>query len=282
MISYVFQIISRTKTPAEIIAEYERLQREKEERRLQQRTNPRVCVTLFLNLVTDLRYIGQQSVLWLRLQHVLLLLFFFFFWSVEARTHKTLRVISVHMGGMYHTVIQSSSEIFVFFLFFVCLLPLHWDVCVCVWQKCSTTCTLLFHTFFFCHRDHVPEVDDDILFTFIFTTIYFSHSYLPWYTFHIYIYHCKATAVFLSALKLFLFANAGHCQCWNRCHRSVWWLWAGWWWLLWVSCVPVTQNWERHWLYRLTETVILILLVLLLLTCTIDKVPFLTWACSAL
>ncbi|KAK7093992.1 dnaJ homolog subfamily C member 11-like isoform X2 [Littorina saxatilis] len=47
------EIISRTKTPAEIIAEYERLQREREERRLQQRTNPRGTVTVGVN-ATDL------------------------------------------------------------------------------------------------------------------------------------------------------------------------------------------------------------------------------------
>ena len=38
------QVIARTKTPQEIIAEYERIQKEKEERRLQQRTNPRVSI----------------------------------------------------------------------------------------------------------------------------------------------------------------------------------------------------------------------------------------------
>ena len=36
------EVISRTKTPAEIIAEYERFQQEQEERRLRQRTNPKV------------------------------------------------------------------------------------------------------------------------------------------------------------------------------------------------------------------------------------------------
>ena len=50
------QVISRTKSPAEIIAEYERLQREREERRLQQRTNPRVCI---LFVVVTLRLQGQ-------------------------------------------------------------------------------------------------------------------------------------------------------------------------------------------------------------------------------
>ncbi|KAL8587316.1 hypothetical protein ACOMHN_045563 [Nucella lapillus] len=47
------EVISRTKTPAEIIAEYERLQREREERRLQQRTNPRGTVSVGVN-ATDL------------------------------------------------------------------------------------------------------------------------------------------------------------------------------------------------------------------------------------
>lgn len=43
------EIIARTKTPQEIIAEYERIQKEKEERRLQQRTNPRGTITLGIN-----------------------------------------------------------------------------------------------------------------------------------------------------------------------------------------------------------------------------------------
>ncbi|XP_076451687.1 dnaJ homolog subfamily C member 11-like isoform X3 [Babylonia areolata] len=47
------EVISRTKSPAEIIAEYERLQREREERRLQQRTNPRGTVSVGIN-ATDL------------------------------------------------------------------------------------------------------------------------------------------------------------------------------------------------------------------------------------
>lgn len=36
------QMVERKRTPAEIREEYERLQREREERRLQQRTNPKV------------------------------------------------------------------------------------------------------------------------------------------------------------------------------------------------------------------------------------------------
>lgn len=36
------QVVERKRTPAEIREEYERLQREREERRLQQRTNPKV------------------------------------------------------------------------------------------------------------------------------------------------------------------------------------------------------------------------------------------------
>ena len=35
-------MIAKTKTPAEIMAEYERIQKEREQRRLNQRTNPRV------------------------------------------------------------------------------------------------------------------------------------------------------------------------------------------------------------------------------------------------
>lgn len=35
-------MVERKKTPAEIREEFERLQREKDERRLQQRTNPKV------------------------------------------------------------------------------------------------------------------------------------------------------------------------------------------------------------------------------------------------
>ncbi|XP_029651609.1 dnaJ homolog subfamily C member 11-like [Octopus sinensis] len=40
------ELVSKTKSPAEIIAEYERIQREREERRLQQRTNPRGTITI--------------------------------------------------------------------------------------------------------------------------------------------------------------------------------------------------------------------------------------------
>ncbi|XP_012943726.1 dnaJ homolog subfamily C member 11 [Aplysia californica] len=47
------EIVARTKTPAEIIAEYERIQKEREERRLQQRTNPRGSITVSVN-ATDL------------------------------------------------------------------------------------------------------------------------------------------------------------------------------------------------------------------------------------
>lgn len=41
---FVPQVVERKRTPAEIREEYERLQKEREERRLQQRTNPKVCV----------------------------------------------------------------------------------------------------------------------------------------------------------------------------------------------------------------------------------------------
>ncbi|KAK3594961.1 hypothetical protein CHS0354_019884 [Potamilus streckersoni] len=51
--TYGMEVISRTKTPAEIIAEYERFQKEQEDRRLQQQTNPRGQVTIGLN-ATDL------------------------------------------------------------------------------------------------------------------------------------------------------------------------------------------------------------------------------------
>lgn len=37
-------MVERKRTPAEIREEYERLQKEREERRLQQRTNPKVCL----------------------------------------------------------------------------------------------------------------------------------------------------------------------------------------------------------------------------------------------
>ena len=40
------QVVARTKTPTEIREEYERLAQEREERRLNQRTNPRVSVIL--------------------------------------------------------------------------------------------------------------------------------------------------------------------------------------------------------------------------------------------
>jgi len=36
------QVVARTKTPQEILEEFERLEREKNERRLQQQTNPKV------------------------------------------------------------------------------------------------------------------------------------------------------------------------------------------------------------------------------------------------
>lgn len=41
-----FKVAERKKTPAEIREEYERLQRERDERRLQQRTNPKVVKLL--------------------------------------------------------------------------------------------------------------------------------------------------------------------------------------------------------------------------------------------
>ncbi|XP_069960476.1 dnaJ homolog subfamily C member 11 isoform X2 [Cherax quadricarinatus] len=48
-----WEIVQRTKTPHEIREEYERLAREREERRLQQRTNPKSSVTMTIN-ATDL------------------------------------------------------------------------------------------------------------------------------------------------------------------------------------------------------------------------------------
>ncbi|CAB0005493.1 unnamed protein product [Nesidiocoris tenuis] len=46
-----WEIIQRTKTPAEIRDEYDRLARQREERRLQQRTNPKGSVTVNVNAV---------------------------------------------------------------------------------------------------------------------------------------------------------------------------------------------------------------------------------------
>ncbi|KAI0207079.1 DnaJ-like protein subfamily C member 11 [Lamellibrachia satsuma] len=48
-----WELVSRTKTPQEILEEYERLSKEREERRLQQRTNPRGTVTVGVD-ATDL------------------------------------------------------------------------------------------------------------------------------------------------------------------------------------------------------------------------------------
>lgn len=44
-----WEIVHRTKTPQEIREEYERLAREREERRLQQRTNPKGNITINVN-----------------------------------------------------------------------------------------------------------------------------------------------------------------------------------------------------------------------------------------
>ncbi|XP_053379119.1 dnaJ homolog subfamily C member 11-like [Mercenaria mercenaria] len=51
--TYGMEVVSRTKTPAEIIAEYERFQQEQEERRLQQCTNPKTSAVIAVN-ATDL------------------------------------------------------------------------------------------------------------------------------------------------------------------------------------------------------------------------------------
>lgn len=48
-----WEIVQRTKTPQEIREEYERLAREREERRLEQRTNPKGSVVVNIN-ATDL------------------------------------------------------------------------------------------------------------------------------------------------------------------------------------------------------------------------------------
>ncbi|XP_047351105.1 dnaJ homolog subfamily C member 11 [Vespa velutina] len=48
-----WEIVQRTKTPSEIREEYERLEREREERRLQEHTNPKGNVTVYIN-ATDL------------------------------------------------------------------------------------------------------------------------------------------------------------------------------------------------------------------------------------
>lgn len=47
------ELVAKTKSPAEIIAEFERIQREREERRLQQRTNPRGTITIGID-ATDM------------------------------------------------------------------------------------------------------------------------------------------------------------------------------------------------------------------------------------
>lgn len=44
-----WEIVHRTKTPQELREEYERLAREREERRLQQRTNPKGTITININ-----------------------------------------------------------------------------------------------------------------------------------------------------------------------------------------------------------------------------------------
>lgn len=44
-----WEIVHRTKTPAEIREEYERLAKEREERKLQQRTNPKGNITININ-----------------------------------------------------------------------------------------------------------------------------------------------------------------------------------------------------------------------------------------
>lgn len=48
-----WEVVQRTRTPAEIRAEYEQLAREREERRLQQKTNPKGNITVNIN-ATDL------------------------------------------------------------------------------------------------------------------------------------------------------------------------------------------------------------------------------------
>lgn len=48
-----WEIVQRAKTPSEIREEYERLEREREERRLQEHTNPKGNVTVYIN-ATDL------------------------------------------------------------------------------------------------------------------------------------------------------------------------------------------------------------------------------------
>ncbi|XP_016113402.1 dnaJ homolog subfamily C member 11-like, partial [Sinocyclocheilus grahami] len=48
-----WEVVERKRTPAEIREEYERLQREREERRLQQRTNPKGTISVGID-ATDL------------------------------------------------------------------------------------------------------------------------------------------------------------------------------------------------------------------------------------
>ncbi|BFZ23520.1 hypothetical protein BsWGS_26560 [Bradybaena similaris] len=58
------EIIARTKTPTEIIAEYERIQKEREERRLQQRTNPRGTISVGINAteIFDAEYDDDEPI----------------------------------------------------------------------------------------------------------------------------------------------------------------------------------------------------------------------------
>lgn len=55
-----WEVVQRTKTPNEIREEYERLARDREERRLQQRTNPKSSVTMTVN-ATDLFNIYDEE-----------------------------------------------------------------------------------------------------------------------------------------------------------------------------------------------------------------------------
>lgn len=48
-----WEIVQRTRTPAEIREEYERLAQEREERKMQQRTNPKGSITVNIN-ATDI------------------------------------------------------------------------------------------------------------------------------------------------------------------------------------------------------------------------------------
>ncbi|XP_002735275.1 dnaJ homolog subfamily C member 11-like, partial [Saccoglossus kowalevskii] len=56
-----WELVERTRTPAEIQEEYERLQRERQERRLNQRTNPRGSVTVGIDATELFDHYGEYE-----------------------------------------------------------------------------------------------------------------------------------------------------------------------------------------------------------------------------